>query len=352
MAVPVKRPAMIATALVLLALLRIASTFRVFSETTDESVHVATGLHLLTQHRYGIQYENPPLIPIVLAGPLLMAGVKYPPDGAYFPLIHAVFYGLPNYKDALFLARAGNLLFFAIAAVATWWWARREIGERAALVALLLFTMEPILLGYSGLATHDAGAVAGVAVSMLALSRWMERRTWARAAVMGLAYGFAILLKFSCIPFVGAAWLVTMLSRLIRERNVRGWVTLTVVPFVTAVVVWAGYGFTIGSSPWVGNGARLPAASFWVGLAGIAKINRAGMSAYAFGQISQDGWWWYFPLAVALKTTLPLLALIIAGAVRARGAVLDAALAGASILAIGMSANLDLGIRYVLAAYV
>lgn len=338
--------------LILIALVRIAATFRVLSETTDEALHVAVGLHLFTQHRYGMQFENPPLVPLVLAAPLMLAGVKTPGDGAYVEMLHSVFYSLPSYKTSLFLARVGTLLFFAIAALAMWAWTRRELGDRVATIALLLFTMEPILLGYSGLATHDAAAMAGVAVSMLALSRWLEQRSWRRAIEMGGALGFATLCKFSCIPFVGVAWLAVLALRFARERRAHGVMRLTVVPLVAAFVVWAGYGFSVGSVPWIAGGATVPAPALFRGIVGLLAINSKGMVAYALGRTSETGWWWYFPLAILVKTTLPLLALMLAGFVRSRAAALEAAVAGAAILAVGMSANLHLGIRYVLPVYV
>ena len=43
--------------------------------------------------------------------------------------------------------------------------------------------------------------------------------------------------------------------------------------------------------------------------------------AFLVGELSDDGWWWYFPATVALKEPLPLLVLLAVAAVfAARGA--------------------------------
>lgn len=76
-------------------------------------------------------------------------------------------------------------------------------------IATLLFTTQPILLGFSGIANHDMPATAGTALSLLAFSRWLEQRTLSHALFFGLAYGFSIGLKFSCIAFVPVACAAT-----------------------------------------------------------------------------------------------------------------------------------------------
>jgi hypothetical protein len=46
-------------------------------------------------------------------------------------------------------------------------------------------------------------------------------------------------------------------------------------------------------------------------------IEEQPKAAYLLGQISDRGWWYYFPIALALKTSLPLLILAVVGLVRA-----------------------------------
>jgi 4-amino-4-deoxy-L-arabinose transferase-like glycosyltransferase len=346
-------PRRLAAVLIVFALIRMALTMSVFSETADEPTHVAAGLYIWTLHRCGILLENPPLVPLVLAAPLLLAGVKFQANAPYPEMLESVFHSLPHYRTSLVLARSGALLFYAIAALALWMWARRELGDRGGAIALLLFTMEPILLGYSGLATHDGAAVAGVALSLFACSRWLEARSWRRALETGAAFGFAVLCKISCLVFVPAGVAAIVVVRLIRDKELRRhWrslATIAAMPVAASVIVWAGYGFTVGPS-------QLPAPSFFAGLARIVRINGAGIESYAFGETTRYGWWWYFPVAVLLKTTLPLLALLIAGFAvtrgRLRGTFLECFAAGVAMLAPAMTSTLDIGVRYVLAVLV
>src|SRR5437762_11111374 len=191
--------------LVAIGALRIVLTWTIFSEGIDEPIHLASGIEMLTRHEYRLHVVNPPLPRLAFAlGPWL-EGITLNGIEPVYSNLTKVFQSGREYLRTLAEARAGNLLFFAIAAIATWMWARREAGDVVALVTLLLFTTQPVILGWFGLATHDGPATAGVAVSLLAFSRWLESPTARRALLLGLAYGFAIVCKFTCLVFVPVA---------------------------------------------------------------------------------------------------------------------------------------------------
>ncbi|HEV7241767.1 MAG TPA: glycosyltransferase family 39 protein [Thermoanaerobaculia bacterium] len=327
-----KRTDIAALALIVLSMLRIASTWTVFSVTVDEPMHISAGLQLYTQHVYTYQPENPPLPRVVLALVPWLGGMDFDPARRVDEQLLRVFHSDGRYETNLVLARAGNLVFFVIASLATWWWARRELGAVGGFVATLLFTFQPIVAGHAGLATHDVAATAGVAVSLLAFTRWLDARTVRSAALFGAAFGFTVLCKFSCIGYVPAACLAMFIVR----RDPR-WRTLApsfvAALIATLLVIWTGYGFTI---------EKLVA-----GIRGLAAIDRAGFFTFLFGEVRTTGWWWYFPAAVALKSTIA--SLVLALFTRRRG--LEALAAAIAILLVAMPSHLDLGVRYVLPLY-
>jgi hypothetical protein len=145
-----------AVALVFVAMVRMAATFTTFSQTTDESMHVGGGLEVLQDHTYQLMILNPPLPRIVMAVPQYLAGVRLPADRDFYVRTHAVFYNQLRYETNLAMARSGNLLFFALAAYCVWILTRRFLDDDAALIAVFLFTTQPIVMGYPALATHEA----------------------------------------------------------------------------------------------------------------------------------------------------------------------------------------------------
>jgi len=355
-------PRLIAALLIVVGTLRIASTFRVFAETADEANHIKASLEIVQFHQYKVQTWNPPLPRLIFAIAPYFAGMRYNSDPSleFGKGLHYVFYAHGKYEANLVRARVGNLVFFVIAAIGVWLLVRRYFDDKGALIALLLFTTQPVVLGYSGLATHDTPGLAGVAVALVAFARWLEKPTFARASVLGVAYGFAALCKFSCIAFVPPACGAVFVVRLIHDEALRRSVwralaTLVVIPFVAFLTIWAGYAFTVGP---FGKFAHVPAPAFFDGLFGILQVDRQGFLSYAWGHASWTGWWWYFPFAVLLKTTLALLILLAIGAWFAlrspayRWTYAEWALATLAIFLPSMRSSLDLGVRYVLPVYV
>lgn len=373
-------PVLVAVFLLALAALRIIPTYRVFSATTDEATHVGAGLELLQLHRYQLQVVNPPLARIVLAVGPALSGMRFDPSGDYGAQLHNVFYGQGKYERNLFVSRIGNLVFLALATMALFYWVRREIDAVAASIAAFLFTFQPALLGHAALATNDAAATAAMALSLLALSRWMQKPGWGRAAVVGLAYAFAVLCKFSSIVFVPIACAGIFAIRLLHDRARRGvllraTLTLLVIVAVTPLVIWGGYAFGVGHlsdlndlksffGPWVDHlvtahpSAFLPAPTFFIGVAEIAGMDRMGYLSYFRGESGMHGWALYFPATIALKTPIPFLLLLLVGGVfawripRLRWVIVESTAAAALILAISMRSSLDLGIRYILPIFV
>ncbi len=375
------RPGYTAAALVFLTIgcVRVITTHGVFSETADEPMHITAGMQVLAEHRYGMQLENPPLPRAAFALLPHLVGVEYQGHGTIAERAHRIFFTDDRYERNLALARAGNLLFFIIAALATWMWARIEAGDLAGVIAMLLFTSHPVILGHAGLATHDVPALAGVAASLLAFTWLLEKPSAARAVAFGAAFGFSILCKFSCIGYVPVACAAIYGVRALKEAGLRRVYAIRLAALLTLaaaaalLLVWAGYGFTTGTiasaaplnldagdtvtrllAP-IWNSMTLPAPRLFAGVAGLAQINRSGFLSYACGKTSYDGWWWYFPLALALKSTIAFL-ILLALALLARGTATEraarvSAAAAIAMLAPAMLGHLNLGIRYILPIY-
>ncbi len=375
------RPAALAALLIAIGAIRMATTFRVFSATSDEATHIGAGLDIYQYHRYWFQRENPPLPRLVMAIAPYLGGMRYDNSGNYPEQVHSIFYGHGEYRANLVRARVGNIVFFVIAAVTLFFLARDAIGEKAAVLAVLLFTMEPVVLGYSALATHDAAATAGVAVALFAFTRWLREPNLKSALLFGAAYGFSILCKFSCIPFVAVACIALVIVRLLHDVTLRariGRAVITLVPAaaITLLVIWAGYGFRVGTiselQPWapvfspavqrllIQTNPRtpLPASNFFIGIAGLLKFEERGYQTYLCGKILKNGRWWYFPFAIALKTTIAALVFFLTGFWFALGdremrwPFAEWTAAGIAIIVAAMPSALDLGVRYLLPFYI
>lgn len=369
------------------------------SVTFDESEHVTAGAAVLLAGDYRMVHNNPPLARTMLALPVAAAGPRWLAEddpfwrgGNDLGTARRFLFELNDGQALVVRARWVALALLVATCLATWALARRLLGPAAAAAAVVLAALDPNLLAHGRLATPDVPMALATAVTLLALAALADRVTVARAVAFALAFSFAVLVKLSwplLLPSV-----VAVLAGVRRDR--RGGVraselalVVTVWCVVTVAAVWAAYGFQRSVAPgdpeaaaaverrWaelVDPSPGRPAANLLRGgldatrglgvvpdgyLLAIAEmLETAGpREAYALGESRGSGWWWYFPLALAVKTPLPTLLLLAAGLaalVLRRAAVRDRALArGAVVLvvtwaAVHLAAPLNIGVRHLL----
>jgi hypothetical protein len=360
-----RRCAVIAFLLVLLASVRIASTYTIFSQTMDEPVHIACGLEWLDKGVYQLEAQHPPLSRAAeAAGPYLL-GSRFPGGRDMYGTGQHILYAGKQYDLKLALARLGNLPFFWIACFVVFWWGKRYFGGAVAVAALFAFTFFPPVLAHAGLATTDMALTAFLGASFIAGAAWLERPGIRTAAWFGLAGGLAVLSKFSALPFFPAAAGVALLWHLAasrpkpRELARAAWQrlpTMLLAIAVAALVIWSGYRFSVGHVTF--TGIRLPAPELFAGVQQVLKHDQEGHLGYLLGELRRFGWWYYYPVALAVKSPLGFLIGLAAALLLA---VRDSAFRRATrlplafvlgILAVGAFSRINIGVRHVLPVYI
>src|ERR1019366_8507561 len=99
-------PVVLFVVLALVPLIRVASTFRVFSQTIDEPAHISAGMEWLVQGTYNLDPEHPPLGRV-------MFGLWPYLEGARDIDANVLLARHDRYRHNLTISRAGNLLFLA-----------------------------------------------------------------------------------------------------------------------------------------------------------------------------------------------------------------------------------------------
>lgn len=350
---------------------RIVLTYRVFNDTIDESGHIRAGLEVFERGSYTAEAQHPPLARVVIAalpyylGGLRSGGQQKLWGGGTWTREPAEFYW-----KTLSLARAGNLLFAVLLFLVVYRWTREMWGERAGLGACLLLVCCPNVIAHAGLATLDIGATATTMAALYCFWRWSRAAGWRWCLLSGLAVGVACLSKISALFLLPPLLVVFLVAARRRIRVLEG-VTAAGLVFL---VVWGGYGFSIGmivppghgfhtpyapgspdSAPntllrWVGD-VNLPGYRFVHGIIELLIHNEAGHRAYLLGRLSDHGWWYYVPVALAVKSTIPMLLAAGLGVLLWRPGTFFPLAAIAVILALSMSSRLNLGVRYVLGLY-
>jgi 4-amino-4-deoxy-L-arabinose transferase-like glycosyltransferase len=391
-------------ALALLALLSCAlcvSTYRIFGNFWDEPEHIAAGLVLLERGEYRYDVQCPPLARLAAAVGPYLAGARF--HGEPMPIGDAegrdlLYHSSASYDTLLTLARLGMLPFLLLLLAATFVWMRRWYGDPAALLAVALLASCPVILGHASVVAVDVPVTALTMASLYLLLRWFENPSQARAAALGLTVGLAVATKISAIPFIGISAVTLVLLQLamlkvaprdapLRVQLARRSGGLALALVLALIVVIGVYGgrlvylttpdlapsralnfFTGSHGPLHDLAYRVAAhvplpfgfAMLPENIMGVEWHNAHGHPSYLLGHIANRGWWYFYPVALSLKTTLPLLAFGLIGltlmAIRGvRRANLYLLAPTACLLAIlvfcCLYSNINIGVRHVLIAY-
>lgn len=367
------------------------------TQTWDEAIHIAAGYSYLKTGDFRINQEHPPLFKLLSAVPLLSLDITLPSDARvqaaqdwarYGDLF--LYWNSATASTILYRARMASVVATLALGLGLALWTRRRFGRGAALAALALYALDPNLIAHGRYVTSDIWAAAGLLAAVAAWAHWLETKRRRDLALAGVAIGFALATKFS-MAFLPLPLAILYWFR--RWQEGRGRLSLRhfVVSAAAAGAIAAGvvalsYGpasvrcfsgpklqQVVDRSTWVGEsmaqvGTRLglPAHPYLVGLAEVAKHNRAGHQTYLMGELSKTGWWYYFPVVFAVKTpagTLALLAVVLAAGVaalaRRRGWKPQsvpfewAVLTAPPLIYFGLSmmSHINLGVRHLLPVY-
>jgi 4-amino-4-deoxy-L-arabinose transferase-like glycosyltransferase len=376
----------------------LTSTRHTLSGTFDEGNHLAAGLEWWQFGSYTMWTENPPLPRLAIAALPYLHGMRLPARADWEPKTHDwdrswevgtdLLYAGDGFEANLGRARLGTLPFFLLALAAAWGLAGGARRPAAGLIAVALTATLPALVAHGALATTDMAFAGTFLLATLALWRWIEAPTYARAAALGAAVGLALLCKFSVLVFFPVTVLGFAAARRlagVAARPLDGGRPLAWRPLVAqaalgslaaALVTWAGYRFSIGRigdlapevKGWIqilpppaarvgliGSllAARLPMPELFHGIRFLAGHDAVGHEAYLLGKVAEHGFLCFYPIALLVKTPLPFVLLLLASLPLLfrrgpeRWPAAAAALAAAGILLISLRSHVNLGIRHV-----
>jgi hypothetical protein len=379
----------------LVAIARVVVVDRTMPQGLDEPCHVAAGIKWLDQHDYALDAVHPPLARDAIALPLYLFGERFPKFRAQDTIINsyctelgdAILADGGHYTRNLFLARIGNLAFMCLAAVSVFLWARIEFGTFAGCIAVFLFLSLPSVLAFSSLAYTDLPTMCTQFACLFSFAVWLKKPTAGRTILLGTCAGLALSSKLTSFLFLPLACAAMLLVKFCFSCNrIKEFRTVEAVRLVAAVcialaVLWGSYAFSTGhlrqalevsptstpsfrnpSGP-VGNIVQkvvladplIPAPDLVRGVAIAGLMNQHEPESYLLGRTKPGGWWYFFPLALALKTPLPFLILAILGLVytirlgrQGQWSALMPAVAVAGIFIATLFVTLRVGTRHVL----
>lgn len=315
--------------------------------TIDEATHIPAGYYHLVDGNFRFNNEHPPLIKMFAAVPLLFIQPAAPPlpeagpaksHREYAANATWSFWGANtgHFETISFWSRVPMIVIALALGALIFIYTRQLFGPRAAVFAVALFSLEPTVLAHGRVVQTDVPVALAYLLFFFALHAYASVPTMRRALRLGLASGLALVTKFSMIVIapilVSAFALVWIASPRRGQRRTQLASQAIFALFVAVLVVNAAYyfhsrplyaaevEFISENTPSHFNEvmfslrtfSKVVPTDFLYGTYRVLVLNRKGHPASLLGMYSEHGWWYYFPIAFALKTTLPFLLLCVA----------------------------------------
>ena len=360
------------------------------SATFDEPLHLVAGYAALAHGDYRVDPTHPPFARLWATLPWLGLDVpgldrtpidraspsRWLPQGVAFA---SRFLYADRGADRLLQAgRSMVLVWGVILGVLLFNWTREWLGFRFAVLALCFYTVSPNIAAHASLVTTDLPVTCFIFGAVYFLWRTNRHATAANVGGLAVCCALAVVTKFSGLLL--APILAVLLVLCVLQSSMRPALAALLAAVVAAVAygaIWATYGFRFAPSDspgwlfeplpspaafqpaidWVDAHRLLPNA-FSQGLS-ISLVASRTQAVYLFGEYSNTGWWYYFPLAFLFKTPVSVLLLLGVGLyaciarVRRLGLTneLFAVIPIAIFMAFAMNSGINIGVRHILPIY-
>lgn len=330
------------------------------SQTIDEAVHLSAGYSALRTGDFRLNPEHPPLIKLLSAAPLLALRLDLPTNHPSWQSRdewefgrQLLYHNRVPAHEILLTGRLANIVLTLLLVLAITLVSRRLFGWTAAFLSLAVAALDPTMIAHGHLITTDIGVALFFFLSIVFFARFLQSGRRRDQSLFFVAFVATQMSKFSAVilfPVIivlrliwgwqhGESWRKMLLASL----KLFGQTLLA-----TIVVAFLLYGVSfqrIGDDPRIaqlylnraqivatdtiaqqapltrvlihftdpatGTGqrvlrivdhARVPLYPFFRGLAAVYSHNYGGHLSYLMGHYSETGWWYYFPVAFAVKT--------------------------------------------------
>jgi hypothetical protein len=341
------------------------------TQTWDEGIHISAGYAYLTRGDYSWNIEHPPMVKLMSAAPLLFLGLEAHPLQPDGKRKDQVAYGIDflyrNRRHAdtiLIAARTPTILLTALFTLAFAWWMRRRFGVAAGLLGAALLAFDPNLMAHGRYVTTDVPLTAFFFFACVLWVEYLERGGMRRLSLAAAAIALAMVIKFSAI-LLGPPLALLFAIRWWQRPKEFG-----IVRALTAVVMVVGISLAAIAVVYWPETVQLLARKLAVenhtyvtGMNDVIIHNEGGHESYLMGVRSNKGWWYYFPVVFAVKSTVTVIAglllLLVAGVwAVARGLWRRVPLVAFGLVLppliyfiLSMTSGINLGVRHILPIY-
>lgn len=340
-------------------------------------------------------------------------------DGLSFELVRINGGNTQFSKNVLFIPRVVMVLFASIMLYLSYIYTAKLFNWRTAMIFLILLSLSPSFIAHARLVTTDVPSALTTYLALLAFYDYFKNHKKKRLNVKWLIYlsvlsTVALMTKYSALFALTPVMILLMIHTYLNHRKnydkkqallsrVKEFLSLSIKSLKPALIVFAviftimtmAYGFQFRplldmsyenerkvfanldgfnkireTSEWLGDSLEyiyttipMPFPQYINGFyENVFKHNMFGRRSFLLGEFSNDGWWYYFPVAYLLKESLTvLICLVLSLVLYVRSIFKDRAklkfenlafiMPVLFIIAISLNSTVNLGVRHLLTLF-
>lgn len=324
----------------------------------DEPVFILNGLYYLKE---GTTYNaNQPILgSIIAAAPLLFFNIEILPYEEINYLFRDAKFVWPYYTNndlatITFWARIGTILFSLLLAYYVYKWTSELYGTKAGIFALFMYTFSITILAWSVSANQDILSIGLLFIAYYYFWKYLKTEEKKYSIITGIVYGLALSSKMTALFFIPIFIIAYLLYNHKKELHTLKSVVLTLL----SITLLAGLTLTIvhiadakplyeTDDPFYQNGegaafrteekletildtifekdsqARtlaktiitkvpIPGTTFYQAFYthfhdSLTINEKTGRISFLHGEWKEEGWWYFYFIAFAIKEAIPLL---------------------------------------------
>ena len=381
--------------------------------TADEAAHhIATGYSFLKTKDFRLNSTGPPLMEELSAIPLLfMKDLRLPLDHPSWANIQRTAFAeqflyvdnKDSHEKIVFWTRIPMVLTGVFLGLLVFLWSNRLYGFKSGVFALFLYAFSPTILAHTRLVTMDIGASCFIFLAVFCFYLYCRKPSFVNLILSGIAFGLAQLSKYTAVYlyllyliFFLLIWFFSKRDYMMDykvSRNLKKFLFNIVFIFLIGnSIVFCGYFFEFkplllndvdvgekiaffegfitkifgSNSIWLKEkftnfaiNQPVPFSTYIMGF--LSASNQTFVEHrfpfMLFGNYSMTGWWYYYLVVFLLKTSFPILILLIIAIVFARGlrknkmCELFTTIPVILLMILTMFSVLSGGVRYILPIY-
>jgi len=194
----------------------------------DETAHIGAGYSYVEKQDMRLNPEHPPMIKDLAGIPLAFLNLNFDTsqdfwakdiNGQWDAGKDLLYFEGNNADQIIFFSRLPIVILSFLFGLFIFKWGKEMMGIYGGLLAFLLYTFDPNILGHNHYVTTDLAIAAFITLAFYYFLRFIKNPTWKNTFLLGIFLGLLQLAKFSSVTAFPVMLIILILYPLVIQKT-------------------------------------------------------------------------------------------------------------------------------------